>query len=343
MRTVIEYSENLKSDWTEFVDRSENASLAHQIGFRQVIESGLGNRPIYLMARNGNRTTGILPMFLIRTWWRATYLVSVPWLDYGGICAEDVESEQALLEKARSIAVQENARFIEFRSESRCSLDLQMNTQKVTFLMDLSSGPEAIWKALDGKVRNQVRKSQNSGLTVEYGGLELLEQFYRVFAWKMHELGTPVWSKHLFAGLLSEFPKTVQLVLVKKGEELVTGALLLTFKDRQYVPSAASYRNYLKLCPYHALYWSVIERAAQNGFRFFDFGRSTIDSPTYQFKIQWVKTPTPLEWQYSLHGQSEIPQLNPANPKYRFAKSVWSRMPLPLANLLGPSVIKNFP
>ena len=343
MRRVVEYSDDCEEIWTDYIKRSPQASIAHQIGFRKVIREGLGNTPIYLMVRDGDAVAGVLPLFSVRTWWNVRYLISVPWLDYGGICADDPDAEALLLHEAKKIAEREKAVFIEFRSEHKTKQALADLDQRVTFLMDLNPDSEALWKSLDSKVRNQVRKSHNSGLTVHYGHLELLDEFYRVFAWKMHELGTPVWGKKLFAGVLKEFPDSVEIVLVKQGDTTVTGALLLAHKDRLYVPSAASYRKYLKMCPYHALYWSVIERGCRTGFKYFDFGRSSINSSTYHFKKQWVSTPTPLEWQYSLHRISEIPQINPSNPKYRLAKWLWMRLPLPAANLLGPFVIKNFP
>lgn len=343
LRKVSEYTDDCEEIWTDYIKSSPRASIAHQIGFRKVIKEGLGNRPVYLLVRDDSRVTGVLPLFLVRTWWNVTYLISVPWLDYGGICADDLESESLLLKEAQRIAEREKAVFIELRSETKCGQPLVGFDQRVTFLMDLTPGPDALWKGLDSKLRNQVRKSQNSELVVEYGRLELLDEFFKVFSWKMHELGTPVWGKKLFRGVLDEFPDSVEIALVKQGGQTVTGALLLSHKDRLYVPSAASYRKYLKLCPYHALYWNVIERGSKAGFRYFDFGRSMINSSTYHFKKQWVSNPTPLEWQYSLHRISEIPQINPSNPKYRFAKWIWSKLPLPVANLLGPSVIKNFP
>ena len=343
MRRVEEFTDDCERIWTDYVRESPQASIAHQVGFRRVIREGLGSTPVYLLVRDGDRITGVLPLFLVRTWWNVAYLISVPWLDYGGICADDAESEALLLEEARRIAEREKAVFIEFRSERKSHQPMVDFDRRVTFLMDLTTGSDAIWKALDGKVRNQIRKSQNSGLTVEYGRLELLDDFYRVFAWKMHKLGTPVWGKRLFAELLQEFSDSVEIALVKQGETTITGALLLSFKDRLYVPSAASYQKYLRSCPYHALYWNVIDRGSKSGFKCFDFGRSMTGSSTYNFKKQWVSTPTTLEWQYSLHRILEIPQINPSNPKYRFAKWMWTRLPLPAANLLGPAVIRNFP
>ncbi len=343
LKRVIEYTDDFENNWSDYVARSPKATIAHQIGFRKAIRDGLGNEPKYLLAQDDSRVIGILPLFLIRTWWNAAYLISVPWLDYGGICADDSGAEAMLLQEAQRLAEREKAEFIEFRSLEKSRQQLIDHPQKVTFLMDLSAGSEAIWKAFDAKLRNQIRRSQKSELVVVFGGTELLDEFYKIFAWKMHDLGTPVWGKKLFARLLEEFPKSIEIALVKQGNTVLTSALVLSFKDRQYVPSAAAYRKHLKMCPYHALYWNVIERGCKLGFKFFDFGRSTIDSPTYHFKQQWVEEPTPLEWQYSLHRTDEVPEINPGNPKYRLVRYLWRKMPLPVANLLGPAVIKNFP
>ncbi len=343
MIIVEDYRDASETEWKEFVAAAPGATIAHEIGFRKVLAAGLGCKPHYLLARSNGAISGVLPLFLVRTWWNARYLVSVPWLDYGGICTHEAESERALLFRAKSLADENGASFIEFRSVEPTHQDLATVTERVTFLVDLSLGAETLWKGFDAKLRNQIRKAQKSELKVEFGGLNFVDEFYRVFSTKMRDLGTPVWSKRLFVEILTKMPDNSEIVLVRRGEETVTGALLLKSKGREYIPSAASYDKFLKLCPYHALYWTVIERGCREGARWFDFGRSSIDSPTYKFKIQWSENPVPLAWQYSMHRMKEVPQINPGNPKYRLAQEVWRHLPLSLANLLGPAVIRNFP
>ncbi len=343
LKRIEFYTDDLEEAWRGFVNEAPGATVAHQIEFRRIISRGLGCKPVYLLARDDVGITGVLPLFLVRTWWNARYLVSVPWLDYGGVCATDRESACRLIERAQQLADSTGASFVELRSVEPSGCELATSFERVTFLTDLSLGAETIWKAFDAKLRNQVRKAQKSGFAVEYGQHEFLDDFYKVFSRRMHDLGTPVWGKQLFAATLEAFPRSAHIVLVKKGEETATGALLLQFRGRDYIPSAAAYDRFLKNCPYHALYWSVIERGCKEGSRWFDFGRSAIDSPTYKFKIQWSEIPIPLAWQYSLHRTQEIPRINPHNPKYRLARSIWSKLPLALANRLGPVVIRNFP
>lgn len=343
MNVIVEYKDNYKAAWTEYVENSTRATIAHLIGWRQVMQEGLGHEPRYLLAKEGDRIKGILPLCIIKTWWLSKYVVSLPWIDYGGICADDPEARNLLLNKACGIAKEENAEFVEFRSVVSDNLNMVSRQDKVTFLLGLDSDPEEIWKGFNAKLKNQIRKAQKSGLTTEFGGLEKIGPFYKVFSHKMRDLGTPVWSIDFFKSIFKTFPDTTRIVLVKRDGITLAGALLLSFKNRLYVPSASAYRSSLKYCPNHILYWDVIRKGCQEDFRYLDFGRSTKNSGTFNFKKQWVPSPTQLTWQYYLYKAKDIPSINPSNPKYRIFIGLWKRLPIPIANFLGPKVIRNFP
>lgn len=343
MLKIVEYKDEYKTAWSEYVENSTGANIAHPIGWMSVIKDGLGHRPRYILAVEDNSVKGILPLAVVKTWWQSRYIISLPWIDYGGICADSPQIERLLKEEACRITENEKAQFMELRSVKAGDLDLDLRQDKYTFLLQLDNDSELIWKGFNAKLRNQIRKSRKSGLTTEFGGVERLPDFYKVFSWKMRDLGTPVWGYKFFESILNIFPETARLILVKKDERVIAGGLVLSFKDRMYVPSAASYRDVLKFCPNNALYWEVIKKGCEEGYKYFDFGRSTLDSNTYQFKKQWVPDPTPLTWQYYLNKADEVPLINPNNPKYRLFINLWRKLPMPVANFLGPKVIKNFP
>ena len=343
MITTHTYSPEDKVSWNQFVKKTPGATISHQIEWREVISSTLGHKPKYILAKDGDTIRGVLPMFLVSTWWGSRQLVSIPWIDYGGILAADADAEKALMDAAAEIAKQEKAKFIEFRTMTVGSLSLEQRTDKVTFLLPLDKDPDVIWKGFNAKLRNQIRKSEKSELTTEFTGSEGLSEFYTVFCHNMRDLGTPVWGRDFYEAILREFPDSAQLILVKKEGKTIAGGLVLAFDDRMYVPSASSYRECLSFCPNHALYWAVIEKACREGFSFFDFGRSSKDANTFKFKKQWMPEPTQLYWQYYLNTIDEVPHISPQNAKYKMFISVWQKLPLPIANFLGPKVIKNFP
>jgi FemAB-related protein (PEP-CTERM system-associated) len=343
MIKVAEYGDGYREKWSVFVDNAADSTISHRIGWLEVMRKGLGHEPKYLMALDGENIVGVLPMVKLTTFWKTSYMISLPWIDYGGVCSINSESEKLLFEKARLISDNEKAQFLELRSVEAGALNLPTLDNKVTFLLELGEDPDIIWKDFNAKLRNQIRKSQKSELTAEFGGEELLIDFYRIFSWKMRDLGTPVWGKRLFETIFEAFPDTARMILVKKDKRPVAGGLVLAFKDRLYVPSAAAYNSALRYCPNHALYWEVIKKGCEEGFKYFDFGRSRVGSGTYNFKQQWVPTPKRLNWQYYLARSDSMPSINPSNPKYRFLINLWRRLPLPVANYLGPKIIRNFP
>lgn len=343
MIKVFEQSDEHDVAWDKFVEFSQDSTIAHRIGWKRIMVEGLGHRPKYLIAMDDSRVTGILPMIILRAWWKTKYLISLPWIDYGGILAENSETEKLLFEEAVQIAGNEKAEFIEFRTTAAGSMNLELRKDKVTFLLKLEKDFDKIWTGFGPKLRNQIRKAEKSGLTTEFGGGEFLDDFYRVISYNMRDLGTPVWGRKFFETILTAFPNSAQIILVKKDYKVIAAGLLLYFKDRLYIPTASSYRSMLKNCPNHALYWAAIKKGCEEGYRYFDFGRSSWDSNTFNFKKQWVPEPIQLHWQYYLGKSKVIPALNPSNPKYKILIKLWKKMPLSLANYLGPKIIRNFP
>lgn len=343
MIEVIEYTEDYRQDWTDYVEKSAGSTIAHLIGWRSVISDSLGHKPYYLMALEDGKVKGVLPLFLVKTWWKSAFFISIPWLDYGGIVADSLKIEEKIFEHARQLTQRAKAEFLELRS-IHASLDQTVHrTDKVTFLLDLGPGEEVLWKKFGAKLRNQIRKAEKSGLTTRFGRHELLDEFYTVFSRNMRDLGTPVWGRDLFEAALSTFGEQAHLILVQKESHTIAAGLVLSFGGKLYVPSASSYRSARVFCPNHILYWDVIKRGCRDGYRYFDFGRSTIDAPTYRFKKQWVPDPTQLVWQYHLNLAERAPAANDQSAKLRLMINLWRRLPLSIANLLGPKVIKNFP
>ncbi len=329
--------------WQTFAEGHPGATICHLPHWTRIVPDRLGHTSHSLIATESDTVVGVLPLYLVTSWWGTRRLVSIPWLDYGGVIAETEQVAAALLSEAERLRAELKADAVEMRTVNAHAVATKHRTDKVTFRLDLSPGGEAIWKDFNAKLRNQVRKADKSELTTSFGRHDYLDEFYTVFCRNMRDLGTPVWGRDLFAAVLDEFADSAEIVLVKHEKRTVAGGLLLKWNGQWYVPSASSYREVRSMCPNHALYWSTIERAAREGAKWFDFGRSTWDGPTFRFKKQWVPDPTPMTWQYLLPQGEEVPVVSPGNPKYKLMIAAWQRLPLPVANWLGPKVIRNFP
>lgn len=332
------------SQWNEYVLSHPDASCYHQVGWQHVISDAFGLEPYYLYAlNNSDEFIGVLPLFLSKSPLFGTFLTSVPFYNYGGILADNKAVAQVLLDEAAKIARNAQAAHIELRHIAPCELQLPTKTHKVRMVLDLPETPEMLWDSFKSKLRSQIRRAQKEQMDSKIGGLELLDDFYTVFSINMRDLGTPVWTKKIFHSILTTFPDAAYICCVYYENKPVAAGFLHCFKDTMEIPSASSLRDYNRLSPNMLLYWSVLEFACNRGYKKFDFGRSSPDAGTYKFKAQWGSEPEPLHWQYWLASGDELPEINPQNPKYQMAIAAWQKLPVWLANIIGPKISRNIP
>ena len=329
--------------WDRFVHMHPDASGYHTWKWRRVFEEAFGHDTVYLSAHQDGEIVGVLPLVVFRSPLFGRFGVSLPFVNYGGVCARDVAVARALAEAAVRIAAERRLSHIELRHTTRQRPDLPARQHKVGMYLALERDAGRAWEGLDRKVRNQVRKAEKSGCTAEDGGAELLGDFYRVFAHNMRDLGTPVYGRRFFDEVLRAFPGDTRVFVVRVAGEPVAASITVGWRDRLEVPWASSLREYRSQCPNNLLYWRIIEHATESGCRSLDFGRSTPNEGTYHFKAQWGARPEPLYWEYVLRGRSDLPDLSPANPKYRAAIAVWTRLPLAITNFVGPYIVKSIP
>jgi len=301
-----------------------------------VIGRSYGHPATYLWAQEGGTAKGVLPLISMRSFLLRRSLVSLPFLDDGGIGADDEHIRSQLGQAALQLFEEQEADFLDLRHRSANSLDLPFAGSKVMMILELADNPDDMWKRFDAKLRNQIRKALKSGLTASWSGLEGLSDFYEVFAANMRDLGSPVHSRKFFAAILQEFAESAKLMLVRKDDRVIGGAVCFFFKDSLIVPWASSHREYFALCPNNLLYWEMIRWGCENGYRRFDFGRSSPDSGTYRFKKQWGTKEEPLHWQCFSRksGQAAMPHAD--DPKYQWIVRTWSRLPLAFTKVVGP-------
>jgi FemAB-related protein (PEP-CTERM system-associated) len=333
--------------WDAFVNRQRGATGYHEWKWRRVFDRAFGHQSVYLTARRHDRIgrrrdriVGVLPLVEIKSLLFGRTLTSLPFLNYGGVVSDDASIDRALMEAASTIARERRCRHVEVRHLARRFPDLPCKQHKVT--MQLCLEPD-IWELLDRKVRNQVRKARKSELMTDSGGAELLDDFYRVFSRNMRDLGTPVYARRFFEEVLDAFPTRTRLHVVRLHGAPVAAGLTYRTRSTVEVPWASSIRDFNALCPNHLLYWGIIERALADGCNVLDFGRSTPGEGTYKFKEQWGAAPIPLHWEYQLMSTGALPDTSPKNPKFHLAIELWKRLPLAVAELVGPRIVRAIP
>lgn len=342
MPTVVS-AEVTPDEWDAFVSSHPHGTADHLYGWRAVFEGVLRHRTMYYVARRGSAIVGVLPLVFVHSRLFGKSAISLPFLNDGGTLASDDSVREALLEEAVRGARDFGASHVELRHRERQFPALPVRQHKLGMTRALPASADALWSDVDRKIRNQVRKAQKEGLAIEIGGAELVSAFYQVFAENMRDLGTPVYPKALFAETLKQFGDRARVTVVRHQGRVAAGAVTIRFGQTVVNPWASSLRALRHLCPNMLLYWALLEDAVKHGAQMFDFGRSSPGGGTHQFKLQWGASETPLHWEYVLLSRQEPPNQGPSNPRFQQVIRAWQRLPLPVANLIGPRIARHLP
>jgi len=330
--------------WDEYVKSNKSASVYHLSTWGSITEKIFGHKTYYLYSVDEyNCMTGILPLVRLRSLLFGDFIVSLPFYNYGGVLGNNCEIEDELMRHACTMANEMQLSHIEFRHTKEYGTKWQVRTDKVIMELTLPTSSDDLWEDFKPKLRAQIRKPTKEGAHIESGGVELLNDFYRVFSENMRDLGTPVYPEKFFKEILMKFPDETFLMVVRYKGKPVAAAFLLGYRDKLEIPWASSLRKYNPLGVNMLLYWEILRKAIEKGYKVFDFGRSTIDAGTYRFKKQWGAQPRQLYWHYCVNENGAMPNITPNNPKYKLAIRIWQRLPLPIANFLGPGIVKYLP
>jgi FemAB-related protein (PEP-CTERM system-associated) len=230
---------------------------------------------------------------------------------------------------------------LELRARAPVPADLRVSHRKVAVVLALPDSPEALWRRFPPKLRAQIRRPEKEGLVARFGP-EQQAAFYHVFARHMRDLGTPVLPRALFERIARVFPRHVVFAAVYRDREPLAAGCGFVWGDEFEITWAADLRAHRRAAPNMLLYWALMRHMIERGVRAFNFGRCTLGAGTHRFKRQWGGEDVPLPWaQWTSGAVSATP--SPDRPVYRLAAAVWRRLPLPLANAVGPALARQLP
>ena len=344
MTTVAALTPAQVPAWDAFVAAHPHGTFFHRAGWAGAIQAAFGHTPHYLVAQQDGAVVGVLPLVRVKTMLFGDSLVSNPFCVYGGPLVTDAGAAQALETAAAALMARLRVPVMEWRLRDagpgladgaawHAKDDLY-----VTFRKPIGPGDDANMKAIPRKQRAMVRKGIDRGLVSTVG--RDVATLHRIYAESVRNLGTPVFPRRWFQVLADTFAADTDIVVVRDGDTPVSA--VMNFYDRgevlpYYGGGTAGARQ---VAGHDFLYWEVMRRAAAKGCTGFDFGRSKAGTGSFSFKKNWGFTPVPLLHRFRLAEGASIPDHNPLNPKYRLFIAAWKRLPLPVANLVGPYVVR---
>ena len=337
---VGELDEQRFDDWDRFVAQCPDATFFHRAGWKRVIERSFGHRTYYLFAERDGSIQGVLPLVHVDSMLFGKSLSSLAFCVYGGPVATTSEAIEALDRAARALAERLDVAHLEYRqlSPRPYAGAVEKADLYVTFRKAIDPDVEKNMLAIPRKQRAMVRKGQKFGLrSVEDSDCARL---YKCYSESVRNLGTPVFSRRYFDELKREFGSDCEVLVIEHESEPISAVLSFYFRDEvlpYYGGGTARARDF---AANDFMYWEVMRRACERGYRLFDFGRSKRGTGAFDFKKNWGFSAQALPYQYILRRGDKPPDVNPLNPKFRLFVEAWKRLPLPVANLLGPYIVR---
>jgi FemAB-related protein (PEP-CTERM system-associated) len=340
---IVDCDDRWENEWDAFVARSPQASFYHRYAWRRINARLHDHRTFALGAVAGGRLVGLLPIVQLNTWLFGNIGCSMPFVNFGGPCADTPAIEAALLAEAAALVERERMAYLELRSIRNLGDEMPVNLNKVSMTVRLDPNPDTLWNGFKTQHRQQIRRAYKEGFTGRHGRADLLDAFYDVVAESWRDLGTPFYRRRYFESIVDTFGDAIQISVVYAGRE-VAAAQMCAYHggvaEGMWLGMRAKYRRQMAG---YVLYWELLKHACEHGIGRFHLGRSTADSGAEAFKKKWNATATQLYWHYILGTRREMPGLNVANAKYRRAIETWQRLPLAVTRAIGPSIARGIP
>lgn len=336
---VSSLSNSDHAEWDRFVLAWPEATFFHLSAWQRLLEEVFRHRTHFLLARRGAQVVGVLPLAQVKSLLFGHALVSLPFCVYGGAMGE-ADAVAALEAEAQCLAQNLGVQHLELRNCARHHPEWPQQDLYVTFRKAIVSDDEANMLAIPRKQRAMVRKGIKNGLRSQVD--PDVERFFALYADNVLRHGTPALPKRFFQRLLADFGERCEVLTVTDAAgKALSSVLSFRFREEILPYYAGDDLAARDLAANDFKYWELMRRSAAAGCTLFDYGRSKVGTGPYHFKKNWGFEPTPLSYEYRLYKRDSVPQNNPMNPKYRAFIALWRRLPMGVANVVGPHIVRN--
>lgn len=317
----------------------QRGTLFHRPAWLRAIERGTGQRALGLVAEKRGRVTGWLPLSEVHSPVFGRALVSSGFAVGGGVLAESNRTALALTDAAQELAARRSCASVELRGGLVPTHWTARSDSHCGFAAPLAENDEAQLTTIPRKQRAEVRKGLDGELTVSAGRDEAERAaHYAVYAESVRNLGTPVFPRALFDAAL----------------DALNGDILSVRHHGRPVASVLSFYHDGAVMPYwgggtfearalranERMYFELMLHARRRGCGTFDFGRSKTGSGPYNYKKNWGFEPEPLTYASWTAPGAQARDADPTSGRHAARIALWKRLPLPLANALGPHIAR---
>jgi len=328
-------------EWNSIVTTHQDAKIYHLYEWGILLNTIHDHRIFYL-----KENTAVLLLALVNSPLFGKRLISLPFADYGGPIANDLEDLRKILERTKQLAKNLNVDYVEIRApplKYQSILGEHGFTKRenyFTFIIELDRSIEDLWAGIGKKNRNMVRKAKRSGIRIkEAENKEDLRVFYYLYLKTMKKLGSPPQPYSYFKKIWDLFYPDHLLIPIAMLDNIpIAAGLFFLYKDKIHYAYGCSLKDYLTYGPNNLILWYVIEWGNKRGFKSLDLGRTRKNAGNVLFKKRWGGEKVSMPYFYLFHKKelNELPEI-----RYKLISRMWAKfMPEIIANRIGPLIIK---
>ena len=337
MLRVVGINPQTDPRWLPFVLAHEAATIFHHPNWIRVLESTYNFRSVCLACVRNEDIVGILPLLEVRSWLTGRRAVCLPYSDVCALLSQDAEVENQFVSYCSHLIRQNQWKHIEIRG-AVTHPSLVASSRFKTHTAELNADSEKVFQRLKkSQVQRNINKSSRSGVTVERRpDLAAMKEFIRLNVLTRKKHGMPPQPDKFFLN----FHET--LILKNNGfvgvaiyeDKIIAASVFLHFKNSVFYKYGASDEAFLKHRPNHLIMWDAVKWGCENGYRFFNFGRTDLDNEgLIDYKRGWGTIESDLVY-YRMSGKGHASQ-EETNGIVERMKPIMKRLPTPALKTLG--------
>ena len=297
-----------------------------------------------LMDDTGENIRAGLPVYLVNSWLTGKRLVSIPFATLCDPLITSNEDMKLFFDAVLKLSEEQKASYIEIKSlkSNQIIQDERLGYSdffKHHYLL-LEKDPEMLRKNFHRTcVRQRISRAEKSGLDLRIAeDTPDLRSFYRLYLMTRKRLGLPTQPYRFIESLWYAYKGSnlIQILLALKNGQAIAGLVLFKYKDRVSAEFAASDDRFFNLSPNHYLFWQAIRSAYLEGYKIFDFGRTSPNNKTLMdFKDHWGTNIISLRQFYYPKDKTNTMAGIEDSWKYRMGSYACKKSPDAIQGLIG--------
>ncbi len=305
--------ESDSKNWDKIVENSPHGTIFHNWKWLKIVEKHTKTEFYPLIALKGNNILGIFPFFHKKTFFNSLFSppphAMIPYLgpvivDYENAAQDKKESRLIEFQTSIDEFISQNIKpkylmimptpFLidsrpfewagyQIRERYRYSVDFSNNSDNQD-----QDNVDNIWGRINTKTRQNIRRAERNGLSVEFGNKKEFGLIYDLIVNRYKDQNKVVGAdKKLLLDLYESYSENIKIIVAKYKGSIVSGVIDIWHKDRALSWIGNPKVEIKGVSVNDALNWECMKMAHENGLKNYDIAGIAGNQRLYKFHSKY--------------------------------------------------------